>query len=84
MMVNGDDASLRDAQHILQAAGINAESRIIQDESVPRGLCRYAEEKDMDLIVMGAWGHSRLRRFFIGSHTTAMLTENCHPLLMMR
>lgn len=33
---------------------------------------------------MGAWGHSRLRRFFIGSHTTAMLAESRHPLLMLR
>jgi len=84
VMVNGDDASLHDAQQILQAAGINAESRLIQDESVSRGLCRYAEENGTNLIVMGAWGHSRLRRFFIGSHTTAMLAESRHPLLMLR
>ncbi|MDU3074768.1 MAG: universal stress protein [Mixta calida] len=84
VMVNGDDASLHDAHQILQAAGIDAESRLIQDESVSRGLCRYAEENGTDLIVMGAWGHSRLRRFFIGSHTTAMLTESRHPLLMLR
>lgn len=83
-MVNGDDASLHDAQNILQAAGIDAESRLIQDESVSRGLCRYAEENGADLIVMGAWGHSRLRRFFIGSHTTAMLAESRHPMLMLR
>ncbi|HBE3007751.1 TPA: universal stress protein [Escherichia coli] len=84
VMVNGDDASLLDAQQILQAAGIDAESRMIQDESVSRGLCRYAEENGTDLIVMGAWGHSRLRRFFIGSHTTSMLAESRHPLLMLR
>lgn len=58
VMVNGDDASLHDAQHILQAAGIDAESRLIQDESVSRGLCRYAEENGTDLSVMGAWGQS--------------------------
>jgi len=33
---------------------------------------------------MGAWGYSRLRQFFIGSHTTAMLAESRHPLLMLR
>ncbi|WP_370443414.1 universal stress protein [Klebsiella michiganensis] len=84
VMVNGDDASLLDAKLILQAAGIDAESRMIQDESVSRGLCRYAEENGTDLIVMGAWGHTRLRRFFIGSHTTSMLAESRHPLLMLR
>ena len=84
VMVNGTDAALRDAQLILQAAGIAAESRIIQDESVSRGLCRYAVENGADLIVMGAWGHSRLRRFFIGSHTTEMMAESRQPLLMLR
>ena len=84
VMVNGHAAALRDARLILQAAGIDAEPRIIQGESVTRGLCRYAEENGADLIVMGAWGHSRLRRLFIGSHTTEMLAESRQPLLMLR
>nr|WP_246379335.1 universal stress protein [Pantoea pleuroti] len=33
---------------------------------------------------MGAWGHSRLCRFFIGSHTSAMLAKSRHSLLMLR
>jgi len=33
---------------------------------------------------MGAYGHSRLRRFFIGSHTPEMLAESRQPLLMLR
>ncbi|PDO41855.1 universal stress protein, partial [Escherichia coli] len=39
---------------------------------------------DIDLMVIGAYGHSRLRRFFIGSHTTEMLSESHQPLLMLR
>ena len=38
----------------------------------------------IDLTVMGAYGHSRLRRFFIGSHTTEMLSESRQALLMLR
>ncbi|ELY4369334.1 universal stress protein, partial [Cronobacter sakazakii] len=39
---------------------------------------------DINLIVMGAYGHSPLRRFFIGSNTTAMLEKTQIPLLMLR
>ncbi|WP_336660264.1 universal stress protein, partial [Enterobacter asburiae] len=47
-------------------------------------LCRYAADNGVDLIVMGAYGHSSLRRFFIGSNTTAMLEQTRVPLLMLR
>ncbi|HBA3786190.1 TPA: universal stress protein, partial [Escherichia coli] len=44
----------------------------------------YAEENAVDLIVMGAYGHSRLRQFFIGSHTSEMLQKKQQPLLILR
>ncbi|MBK4355782.1 universal stress protein, partial [Enterobacter hormaechei] len=47
-------------------------------------LIRYAEENAVDLIVMGAYGHSRLRQFFIGSHTSEMLQKTQQPLLILR
>ena len=33
---------------------------------------------------MGAYGHSRIREFFIGSTTTTMLHRCKTPLLMLR
>ncbi|AOE41808.1 universal stress protein [Pantoea vagans] len=84
VMVNGEAATLHDAQVILQKAGIVTESRLLKDHSVTGALCRYADENNIDLTVMGAYGHSRLRRFFIGSHTTEMLSESRQPLLMLR
>ena len=84
VMVNGDISALQDAQAILQEAGITTEARLLEDTSVTGALCRYADENDIDLTVMGAYGHSRLRRFFIGSHTTEMLSETRQPLLMLR
>ncbi|HHY2906920.1 TPA: universal stress protein [Enterobacter roggenkampii] len=84
VMVNGDMSALQDAQAVLQEAGITTETRLLEDESVTGALCRYADAHDIDLTVMGACGHSRLRRFFIGSHTTEMLSESRQPLLMLR
>ncbi|WP_438802758.1 universal stress protein [Klebsiella michiganensis] len=53
-------------------------------QSVGDALIRYAEENTVDLIVMGAYGHSRLRQFFIGSHTSEMLQKTQQPLLILR
>lgn len=33
----------------------------------------YAQENDIDLLVMGAYGHSPIRRFIVGSPTMAMI-----------
>ena len=84
VMVNGDVAALQEAQAILQDAGIVTAAQLLKDKSVTSALCRYADENGIDLTVMGAYGHSQLRRFFIGSHTTEMLSESRQALLMLR
>lgn len=42
-----------------------------------------AREK-ADLLVMGAYGHSRIREFLVGSTTTAMIRTSPVPVLLMR
>ncbi|MGM0480713.1 MAG: universal stress protein [Pseudomonadota bacterium] len=44
----------------------------------------YQREKNIDLVVMGAYGQSRGRNFFIGSTTTKMLHKTTTPLLLLR
>ena len=47
-------------------------------------LTRYVEETDISLLLMGAYGHSRIREFLIGSTTTEMI-RRCHiPLMLFR
>lgn len=33
---------------------------------------------------MGAYGHSRIRQFLVGSTTTSMLRSTTSPLLLLR
>lgn len=47
-------------------------------------LHRYQEEHDIDLLVMGAYGHSNIRRFLVGSTTTRMLETAKKPLVILR
>lgn len=84
VMVNGDKKALWDALDVLENAGLRAEAHYLTDDSVTDGLCRHAENNAIDLIIMGAYGHSRLRRFIIGSHTTDMLSRTGLALLMLR
>lgn len=50
--------------------------------SVAAVLQKHALEIGADLIVMGAYGHSRLREFMFGGTTRAMLDETSFPVLM--
>lgn len=54
------------------------------DGDVQPALLQYQRQHDIDLIVMGAYGHSAIRRFFVGSNTTRMLSMSDVPLLLLR
>lgn len=43
-----------------------------------------ASEKKADILIMGAYGHSRVRNFIIGSTTTALVRACKVPCLMFR
>jgi nucleotide-binding universal stress UspA family protein len=74
---------LTDAAAILAAAGIVAETSVLpgQPENVLRQL---VEEAPFDMLVMGAYGHSRIRALIIGSTTTALIRSCKVPVLLMR
>ena len=41
----------------------------------------YVDRASIDLLLMGAYGHTRIRRFLIGSTTTEMLRRCRIPVL---
>ncbi len=47
-------------------------------------LCAYRDEHAIDLVVMGAYGHSKIREFLVGSTTTRMIRQSKVPLLLLR
>ncbi|MEX1220701.1 MAG: universal stress protein [Idiomarina sp.] len=44
----------------------------------------YQAEHKIDIMVMGAYGHSRIRQFLVGSTTSNMLQASKTPLLILR
>ncbi|WP_154115719.1 universal stress protein [Vibrio cincinnatiensis] len=51
---------------------------------VHRAILDYQEKNALGMIVMGAYGHSKLRQFFVGSNTTKIIVESNVPLLLIR
>ena len=75
---------LEDAKAQLKAAGIEAETSILSGQPETT-LCKLVEEDaQFDMLVMGAYGHSRIRSLIIGSTTTAMIRSCKVPVILVR
>lgn len=71
------------AEGELSSAGLKAACRIVQGE--PEAVITGTVASDgIDLLVMGAYGHSRIRNLIIGSTTTEMIRDCRIPVLLFR
>ena len=52
------------------------------DIDVTSTILSYAADSSTDLIVMGGYGHSRLREFILGGATRGILESMTIPALM--
>ncbi|WP_426139107.1 universal stress protein [Pseudomonas sp. DWP3-1-2] len=75
--------ALEKAQVTLASSGFKVQTEIRQGE-VESALQDYQAEHGIDLLVMGAYGHSRIRQFLVGSTTTTMLRTATLPVLLLR
>lgn len=87
VMVGADKAEAREpldwARTTLERAGFQVIAGI-RSGHVEEVLCAYRTEHAIDLIVMGAYGHSRIREFLVGSTTTKLIRQSRVPLLLLR
>lgn len=79
-----DQESIDQLADNLTRSGLNVETQLIQSRGEPIGqvLQSKAFEAGADLLVMGGFGHSRLREFILGGATQAVLTNIIMPVLM--
>lgn len=68
----------------LRAHGVAAkiDERIDHDRSIGARLADYVDETQPDLLVMGGYGHARLREFILGGATQAVLENPPCPVLL--
>lgn len=87
LMVGADNEENRkrldNAKATLEAGSFDVEARILpgQPEAV---IATAIETQGVDLLVMGAYGHSRIRSLIIGSTTSEMIRSCKVPVILFR
>jgi len=82
---SGSPETLGDLAKRLEWNGINAETRWLPDDgqAVEVRLQQAISEYDAGLVVMGAYGHGRMRETIFGGCTRHFLENSDWPLLMI-
>ena len=74
---------LDEATEKLRSAGYKADAQMVQGEP-DKVIGNQADAGEADLLVMGAYGHSRIRTLIIGSTTTEMIRSCKIPVMLFR
>lgn len=77
------EAALNEAKQTLRNAGLDVSAEI-RDGEPDKVISEAVAENHIDLLVMGAYGHSRIRHLIVGSTTTAMIRTVKIPVLLFR
>lgn len=76
-------AALDKARASLEGAGHRVQTHLRLDEA-ERLIPALIQELGIGLLIMGAYGHSRIRRLIVGSTTTTVIRTTHVPVLMVR
>jgi nucleotide-binding universal stress UspA family protein len=74
---------LREAVELAKRQGIAAEA-IAAEGAAEQRVVEVARERQFDLVVMGAYGHTRLRELVLGSVTNHVIRTSEAPVLLVR
>jgi nucleotide-binding universal stress UspA family protein len=77
------ESLLNQASEKLKASDITLISASLSGKA-EQELCAYQEQHAIDLTIMGAFSHTRLREMLLGSFTVKMLVNTKKPLLLLR
>ncbi|MCQ8781500.1 universal stress protein [Mangrovibrevibacter kandeliae] len=80
---SGAEAKLWEADRTLRDLGFEIKSGIVPGDP-DEVIAERVESDGVDLVVMGAYGHSRIRQLIIGSTTTEMIRSCKVPVLLFR
>jgi len=71
------------ARNALTEAGLDVTAALIPGDT-ERVIAQYVHEQGIDMLLMGAYGHSPLRSLLFGSKTTDLLRSAKVPTLLLR
>ncbi|TYL47595.1 universal stress protein [Marinomonas sp. IMCC 4694] len=82
-ITSAKQAQLEQAKQRLQKEGFKVTASITPG-NIYSVLTQYRKENHIELMAMGAYAHSKVRQFFVGSNTSKMIIESDIPLLILR
>ncbi len=77
------ESLLGEAAKVLRDADIDVSTAALSGK-IDEAITAYQAEQDIDLMLMGAFSHSRFRGLLLGSFTEKMLKTTNKPLLLLR
>jgi nucleotide-binding universal stress UspA family protein len=80
--INRAGEYLKEAAMRLETGGIQAET-VVREGATAENIVQYAQEKGIDLIIMGTRGQGGIQRFLLGSTTDRVLRTGHLPVLVV-
>ena len=74
---------IRKLDDFLEPLKIDSETIILRGKE-DREIIKFIKEGSIELMVMGAYGHNRLREFILGSTTSHVIRKSTVPVLLTR
>ena len=87
MVGNDNEAakkSLSNVYNQMTAAGLMVEVHHLQQLDAVDSLLAFQMEHQIDIIIVGAYGSSKLRHLFLGSTTTEIIASTMSPVILVR
>lgn len=87
MIGHDDDSSIQSlelATKQLEKAGFKIESHHLPKSDAVEGLLDFRTKNQVDIIVIGAYGRSKLQQLFLGSTTTKIIAQTVTPVILVR
>ena len=80
----GREEAFQQAVDKLAARGIEVPHRLVEGDHPAQKIIETAEQEEIDLIIMGAYGHSHFLKIFFGSTVDDVLHSAPCPILICR
>ena len=76
--------ALNSAQHIAQNAGIESNTQVVKGEVSAEQVVEYAEQHQVDLIIVGSHGRKGFKKMVLGSFAQDVLASAHVPVLVIK
>ena len=81
---NDNNEPLDKAEESLIDAGFTVITNIKNQKPVEETVTKYIQKHKIDLLAIGAYGHSKIRNIIFGSTTSALINKSNVPILLFR